>query len=377
MAKFKRLNLGNSGRKYSAVNAAERDALIERGDKKERDEIARKNAKSRPESERALRRRPDRIKKYLMKYLDDFIFDEFSDSYLKKVGATDYLKGVPIPIRKDDIEGFHTEKGLPLAIIAENMVRIIGIDPNFRYTDAYLTYIGKHLGKKSEEYLTKEGRRDASKEEFDIALIHYRAALVIKEDDLGAMYGYARTCRVLYNGGEDEAYIGDFKAESFEYFEMLTEIHPRYGQGWYYLGYLYLNMGLYTKAYLAWESFLPKSRLQKDRREIKHRMEQIRTPMEIERGYNAVLAGRWKEGIIILEPFTKSTYQDWWPLWYYLGESYINTGQTDDAEAAFKKAIRLNASHIESMEALIAIYSNQGKQDLVKKYTDKIKLVTL
>ncbi|MDR0817397.1 MAG: tetratricopeptide repeat protein [Clostridiales Family XIII bacterium] len=375
MAKLKRLNIKNNERRLVSVSTAEREAILDQGSKSERDKVARQNAKSRPESERSLRRRPDRIKKYVIKYLDDYIFDEFSDTYLKKAGIAEFMKDVPIPLRREDLEGFKSEKGLSVNILAEGMVRIIGIDPNFRYTDAYLKYIEKMLGKKSYEFLTKEGRREAAKGEYDAALIHYRAALVIKSDDMAAMYGYARTCRALYNEGEDETYIGEFKAEALEYFEMLTELHPRYGQGWYYLGYLYLNMGLYTKAYLAWESFLPKARAQKDRREIKHRMEQIRKPMEIERGYNAVLSGRWQEGIIILEPFTGSVYKDWWPLWYYLGESYLNTDRTDEAEDAFKKAIRLNASHIESMESLIEIYSSQGKQELVNKYVNKIKLV--
>lgn len=375
MAKFKRLHIGHSVKKAPGLSATVSDPDVKAGENAERDKLAQKIAKSRPESEWSLRKRPDRIKKYLKKYLDDFIFDEFSDSYLKKAGASDYLKNVPIPLRKEDIAGFHSDKGLPVDTIAKNMVQIIGIDPAFPHTDAYIKYIEKQLGKKSQDYLTKEGQRESESEKFEPALICYRAALVIKPDDPAAMYGYARSCRALYNGGEDETYIGEFKAESFEYFEMLTELHPRYAPGWYYLGYLYLNIGLYTKAFLAWESFLSGSRDQKDKQEIRQRMEQLRTPMEIERGYNAVLAGRFQEGAIILEPFTESVYREWWPLWYYLGESYLNTERIDEAEAAFKNTLRLNASHIETMEELVTIYTAQDKQDLVKKYTDKIDLV--
>jgi tetratricopeptide (TPR) repeat protein len=181
----------------------------------------------------------------------------------------------------------------------------------------------------------------------------------------------------LYEQSDDEDFIGDFKAEAFEYFEMLTEIHPRYAYGWYYLGYMYLNMGLYQKAQLAWESFLPLPRNNpKDRKEIKNRLKQIQVPMQIEKGYNEILAGRWSEGVSILEPFTESAYKEWWPLWYYLGEGYLGTGRADQAKDAFTEALRFNASHIESMRGLIAIYELEGNRNMVKKYTDKIALVS-
>jgi tetratricopeptide (TPR) repeat protein len=179
----------------------------------------------------------------------------------------------------------------------------------------------------------------------------------------------------MYNKSCDAPYIGSFKAESLDYLELLTELHPKFGQGWYYLGYMYLNLGLYTKAHLAWERFLPRSRVAKDRGEIRRRMDQIQTPMEIERGYNAVLSGRWDEGLRILEPFTGSVYKDWWPLWYYLGEVYLHTGRGGEAKEAFRRVLSLNATHRETMEELIALYNAEGKPDMAKKYRDKIALL--
>jgi tetratricopeptide (TPR) repeat protein len=158
---------------------------------------------------------------------------------------------------------------------------------------------------------------------------------------------------------------------------MLTEIHPEYAYGWYYLGYMYLNMGLYQKARIAWESFLPLRRATpKDRKEIRNRLKQIEIPMKIEEGYNAILAGRWIDGVNTLEPFTESAYREWWPLWYYLGEGYLNTGRREEAREAFTEALRFNASHIESMQELVAIYETEGNREMAKKYADKIALVS-
>jgi tetratricopeptide (TPR) repeat protein len=345
--------------------------------RRDRDKATRDNALARPREETQLAHRPDRIKKYLTEYLNDFIFDEFSDSYLRKAKLIEIMKGVPVPLRKEDLEAFASEKGLPVKIIGENMARVIGVDPKFRHAKAYIMFLERIMGKRACEMFAKEGRREAVDDEYDPSLIHFRAGLVMNPIDMACMYGYARTCRALYEKSDDEAYIGDFKAEAFEYFEMLTEIHPRYAYGWYYLGYMYLNMGLYQKAHIAWESFLPLPRNNtKDRKEIRNRLKQIQIPMQIENGYNAILAGRWTDGVSTLEPFTESAYKEWWPLWYYLGEGYLNTGRVEQAKEAFTEALRFNASHIDSMRELVNIYEAEGDPEMVKKYSDKIRLVS-
>ncbi|MDR1292640.1 MAG: tetratricopeptide repeat protein [Clostridiales Family XIII bacterium] len=345
--------------------------------RRDRDKATRENALARPREEIQLAYRPDRVKKYLTRYTGDFIFDEFSDAYLKKAKLTEFMQGVPVPLRKEDRESFMSENGLAVRIIGENMARVIGVDPAFKHAGAYMKFLERVMGKRSCEMFAKEGRREAVNEEYDPALIHFRAGLVMEPTDMACMYGYARTCRALYERSDDADYIGDFKAEAFEYFELLTEIHPRYAYGWYYLGYMYLNMGLYQKAHLAWDSFLPLPRNNaKDRREIRNRMKQIQVPMQIEKGYNAVLAGRWIDGVNILEPFTESAYKEWWPLWYYLGEGYLNTGRREQAKEAFTEALRFNASHIDSMRELIGIYETEGDAAMVKKYSNKIDLVS-
>jgi tetratricopeptide (TPR) repeat protein len=82
------------------------------------------------------------------------------------------------------------------------------------------------------------------------------------------------------------------------------------------------------------------------------------------------------DGLSILEPFTESSYREWWPLWYYLGESYLNTGRREEAKNAFTEALRFNASHIDSMRELIGIYETEGNIEMVKKYSNKIELVS-
>ncbi|MBR0597048.1 tetratricopeptide repeat protein [Sinanaerobacter chloroacetimidivorans] len=322
-----------------------------------------------------IRKRPDRVGRYFKKYTKTFVFDEFSEAYLKRVNKIDFMRGVPIPLRKQDMEEFKGGEGLKVLHIAENMAWILGIDPKFQYADKYIEFMDKLFHKKIVMSLVKEGRDAAEEKDYDNAAIHFRAALCLSPDNLHALYSYARVCRELYLGSNNEEYVGRFKAEAMEYFELVVEGYPRFGQAYYYLGYAYLNMGLYTKAKLTWEQYLKKSNVMKDKKEIRTRLSQIEQPVEIEKGYTAILATRYEEGIRILEPYLKTNFKDWWPMSYYLGIAYTALDRNSDAIASFKRVLSINGSHVESMDELAAIYGASGDTENESKYRKKAELL--
>ena len=325
--------------------------------------------------EHDIRQREDRLVGYFEKYMKQFVFVEFSEGYLKRNGITDIMKGVPIPLRKEDVEQFKSPKGVPNLVLAENISWVIGCNPHFKHTANYVDYLKKIYNHKLWEGMLKKGRDAAERGEMEEACIKFRSTLCFQPDYLHGMYSYARACRELYNNSDDKEYVGRFKAESLEYFEMITLFHPKFAQAYYYLGYAYLNMGLYKKAELTWEFFNKISRNSKDIKEIRSRIEQIREPVKIEEGCNAVLAGRFAEGINILEPFLRTKFNDWWPLYYYLGVAYERTGKRDVAVDLFKNALKLNPSHIETMLELADIYRATGDMEKVNKFEKKAKML--
>lgn len=323
----------------------------------------------------AFESRPDRVGRYLKKHMNQFVFDELTPAYLKRSGGKlDFMSGVPIPLRKEDMEAFRGE-GLKVARIIENMAWVMGIDPKFKYVQKYLEYIRVHFNERILEGFIKKGRNAAESGEMDEATILFRAALILKPGNIHAMVSYARACREQYLAGKDEEYIGRYKAESIEYFELLTTVHPRYAEGYYYLGYAYLNMGLYQKAALTWKEFLSRSRHGKDKKEIRERLEQLASPIEIENGCNAVMAGRFTEGIAILEPYLETNFKSWWPLSYYLGVCYSRTGKTKLAFQNFQRALSINPSHGESMKELADLYGAAKDKENEMKYRKKAELI--
>jgi len=142
----------------------------------------------RADTETDIKKRHDRVGKYLKKYLKDFVFDEFSDAFMDKAGVKELMKNVPIPLRKEDVEQFQGGQGLKTLHIAENMAWVMGIDPKFKYTEHYVAFLLKLFNHKIAEGILKEGRNAAEKEELDNACIHFRACLCIKSNYLDGMY---------------------------------------------------------------------------------------------------------------------------------------------------------------------------------------------
>lgn len=312
----------------------------------------------------------DRIGEYLIPHVEEFVFDELSDDYLKKAEIADILTGVPVPIRKTSMANLST------LVIAQNMAFIIGCDVNFKYRDNYIAYILRTFTTEFAKPLINEGVEAAAKNDFDYACICFRGALLIDPDSTDALYCYGRACKDSYEVGEGEEYVGRYKAESLEAFEKLTLKKPDFDMGFYFLGYGYLNLGLYVKAKLTWETFMQLSENVEQKEEVQGWLDKLAEPVKIEEGYNHVLSGRYAEGLNILRSYEEDErFNTWWPLWYYLGAAHKALGDPLEAERCFKQVLKLSPSNLEAMQELLLIYELQGDQEKIEKFSRKIEIV--
>ena len=201
----------------------------------------------------------DRIGQYLRPRLEEVVFDELSEAYLERSGLADILTGVPVPLKKNELGKIST------LTIAKCMAFVIGCDPEFKYKENYLAYIKRMFEVRFANALIAEGvETAATKKSYDYACILFRAAMQIEPDNAGAYYCYGRACRDAYglaaenleSSEEVEELVGRFKAEALEAFEVATLKDPKLADAYYFLGYAYLNMGLYIKAKLTWEEYM-------------------------------------------------------------------------------------------------------------------------
>ena len=329
----------------------------------------------------------DRLGSYLMPHLSEMVFDELSESYLEKAGIKDILLDIPVPIKKTEMNN------ISVLSIALNMAHVFGCDPGFKYRENYIEYILRNFDKRFAEGLIAQGVEMSQKEDFDNAVIKFRAALQIDPDNANAYYCYGRACKDSYERLDDEDLIGRFKAEALEAFEVATIKNSELAEAYYFLGYAYLNMGLYVKAKLTWQEYLniiekkyagnavssltgkESDELKKTIEEITERLTQLEEPVKIEEGYNLVVSGKFEEGIKVLEPYKESDFKTWWPLYHYLGTAYQEIGNLDEAEKCYLEVLKLSPSNQDTMENLIKIYEETDNKEKIEKYKNKLKIV--
>ena len=318
-------------------------------------------------------KRSDKISEYLIARLSDYVFDEFSDTYLEKAGLQNVLKGVPVPFRKDQL----TDPSTSAVKIAANMAFVIGCDRDFKYKENYLAYIFRTFSKDFAKPLVNEGVEAGDRGEHEVACVYFRAAMEIDPDLIQALACYGKACHDAFENGSGDEYIGCFKAESLHAFEQLTLKDPDNEMGYYYLGYAYLNLGLYMKAMLTFDEFMRVSKNQDLRGDVAGMLEKLEEPVIIEEGCNAIISGRYESGIDILSSYeTDQNYNTWWPLWYYLGVAYRELGYINEAKERFLRVLNYSPSNIDAMERLIEIYTEQGDQEKAEKYRRKIQIVS-
>ena len=334
----------------------------------------------------------DRITKYLSMLVEGMLFDELSDAYLENAGVADILKGVPVPVSVDESGDMTTLS------IARNMAIVVGSNINYPYNEQYLKYIDVVTQGNSLRVMIGEGAAAADEGRLLEACAFFRAGLRIDPRSRDALYLYGRACKEAYEAvGADaegvidaasEEYIGNFKAESMETFEILTMLHPEFGMGYYFLGYAYLNMGLYTKAKLTWEKYMELSaeadetmpaeaEAERDelRTTIQGLLDELDEPVVIEQGINQIAAGDYQGGRETLLPYSEGRYEQWWPLWYYLAFAEEGLGNTEAAIDDLKKALLLSPSNTEVMEELVSLYEATGDDTSAEKYRRKIEII--
>ena len=343
----------------------------------------------------------DRIGQYLIPQLDEIIFDELSDAYLERAGLADILTGIPVPLRKNELGKITT------LTIAKAMAYVIGCDPQFKHKDSYIAYINRMFEDRFTDALIAEGVEvSADKQAYTYACILFRAAMILEPDNASAYYCYGRACKDIYesagekleNSAEAEEFIGRFKAEALEAFEVATLKDPELADAFYFLGYAYVNMGLYVKAQLTWKEYMrlteaeanidqtdekladPKyeehiKELKEIRKEIAGRLETLEEPVKIEEGYNLVISGKYEEGIAALEPYKNSQYASWWPLWFYLGTAHAELENDTEAIDCYKNVLKYSPSNTDAMEELVKLYERAGDTQNIEKYQRKIEII--
>ena len=303
-----------------------------------------------------------KIDKYLLKKTEELAFitvKKEGDFHLD--GYEIPKDGLHVPIKNEVLVKGIKEKtaqdGLNSISIADAMIYIIGIDPEFRYNDEYkkfLTALEKKVNFNVRSYAGYMSRKYFELGETTDSLIYIKALVTLYPDDIEGLYNYAIVCQEVatsYQKDGDAKGMNAFLLEAGEKLEKIINMDENFALAYYHLGYHYYNQSQYIKAKVIWEEAIKLGLDEDIIAEIQENIGKMDYKVQYEEGYSLVFQGKFEEGLDKLLPLEEQ-YGDWWNLLFIIGIAYKNMGEMDRAIHYFDKILIIKPNQVDTLVEL-------------------------
>ena len=314
-----------------------------------------------------------KIDKYLLRKTEELAFITVrEDGEFHLDGYKIPKHGLNVPIKNEVLVKGIKEKtaqdGLNSMSIADAMIYIIGIDPEFKYNEEYkkfLTALEKKVNFKVRSYAGYMSRKFFELGEFTDSLIYIKALITLYPNDIEALYNYAIVCQEVakfYQKDGNSKEMNDFLMEAGEKLEKIISIDENFALAYYHLGYHYYNQSQYIKAKVVWEEAM---RLELDEdiiAEIQENIGKMDYKVQYEEGYSLVFQGKFEDGLEKLLPLEEE-YSDWWNLLFIIGIAYKNMGEMDKAILYFEKVLIIRPNQVDTLVELALCEASSFNMD--------------
>ena len=303
-----------------------------------------------------------KIDKYLLRKTEELAFITVKkDGGFHLEGYEIPDGGLNVPIKNEVLVKGIKEKtaqdGLNSMSIADAMIYIIGIDPEFTYNDEYkkfLTALEKKVNFDVRAYSGYMSRKYFELGEYTDSLIYIKALVTLYPEDIEGLYNYAIVCQEVatsYQKDGDAKGMNDFLLEAGEKLEKIINMDESFALAYYHLGYHYYNQSQYIKAKVIWEEAMKLGLDEDIIAEIQENIGKMDYKVQYEEGYTLVFQGKFEEGLDKLLPLEEQ-YGEWWNLLFIIGIAYKNLGEMDKAMLYFEKILIIKPKQVDTLVEL-------------------------
>ncbi len=280
-----------------------------------------------------------------------------------KLGEHTIPIGTDLPVEEKDMIKVAVEKvDFELAKIFRNMCLIIGLDKEFPLFDEYKGLLEKSL-KSPYDYALSLGFSSTEKGEQIDALSFFKAAQLF-DDNYFVNFNIGRVYYLLYEQGMKEA------LSLARYYLLASYNMEEKPESAYLLAITNYNLASYQRAH---EFALSALRLDLDGKmkdEILEYMPMLEDKVYYERGYKAIINGRYQEGLEALSAISDQG-EDNWRVQFFTGVAYRAMAQYQNAVLHLNKARDLNPAvadiYAELANSLLSLGDIQvAKDELVE-----------
>lgn len=314
-----------------------------------------------------------KIDKYLLRKTEELAFITVKkDGDFHLDGYEMPKDGLNVPIKNEvlvkGIKEKTAQEGLNSISIADAMIYIIGIDPEFKYNEEYkkfLSALEKKVNFEVRSYAGYMSRKYFELGECTDALIYIKALITLYPNDIEGLYNYAIVCQEVaksYQKDGDAKAMNTFLIEAGEKLEKIINMDENFALAYYHLGYHYYNQSQYIKSKVIWEEAM---RLELDEdiiAEIQENLGKMDYKVQYEEGYSLVFQGKFEEGLEKLLPLEEE-YSDWWNLLFIIGIAYKNMGEMDKAMLYFEKVLIIRPKQVDTLVELALCEASSFNMD--------------
>ena len=314
-----------------------------------------------------------KIDKYLLKKTEELAFITVKkDGDFHLDGYEIPKDGLNVPIKNEVLVKGIKEKtaqdGLNSMSIADAMIYIIGIDPEFRYNDEYKKFLNaleKKVNFDVRAYSGYMSRKYFELGEYTDSLIYIKALVTLYPEDIEGLYNYAIVCQEVatsYQKDGDAKGMNAFLLEAGEKLEKIINMDENFALAYYHLGYHYYNQSQYIKAKVIWEEAMKLGLDEDIVAEIQENIGKMDYRVQYEEGYTLVFQGKFEEGLDKLLPLEEE-YGDWWNLLFIIGIAYKNMGEMDKAILYFEKILIIKPKQVDTLVELALCEASSFNMD--------------
>lgn len=320
------------------------------------------------------------LHKFFLKKTNNISFIELKPD--SKVFVKDYRidPEIPLPLIIDElikeIKDGNASDEVKLSSIIRGMIYLIGVDPEFKYSQQYKDIL-YHYDEKIEDYILYTGLKKINENALDEGMIWFRALYYINNKNLMGKYNYAlaleEKAKKLFAANNNK--LGNaFLNGSTNVFEEIINDDPNFDLAYYKLGYHYKNSQQYIKSSLMWEKYLQLGKDDDTLNEIRENLDNMKDDVVYEEGYNLVLSGKPEAGLEKLLPL-KEKYVDWWNLFFMIGLAYRQMGMYEEAVEEFETVLDFVPNQVDALNEIGLCQAFLGRySEAISSFTKAIEL---
>jgi tetratricopeptide (TPR) repeat protein len=285
---------------------------------------------------------------------DEVVFIELKEGKSITVKEATLEAGLPVPIMFkyviDKVQGI-SEADIQLKSILEAMCFILGIDSEFPYKEAYMTFL-RVVDPKIGASIYALGSKAMEDEKYLDAAIFYKAAWEFEKEEVDILFGYTRACELAAeNNSDNKEATKLLENEAYDVLLYIVEKYPDMALAYYHIGFHLVNQKSYKAAQGVWEKAVAIGIHDDAKEDILKNLTHLWSRIQYEEGYTNILEGFPDEGLVKLLPLEDDN-PDWWNLMFFIGLAYRQKEDYDNAIYYYKKTLNLNTGHVDTFNEI-------------------------